>query len=74
MSARMTGVVTIVAEGRFQLTDDAGVSHLFLLDRNAGAETAQLVPLQHRQARICVHYHDAANLIGNVATALYLAD
>ncbi len=74
MAASMTGVVTIVGEGRFQLTDDDGVSHLFLLSPNAAAETVQLTPLQHRQARICVRYRAAPNLIGNVATALYLAD
>ena len=35
----MDGIVTIVQEGRFQLTDDAGVSHLCILDRNAAAES-----------------------------------
>ena len=69
----MTGIVTIVAEGRFQLTDDDGVSHLFLLGANAGADTVQLAPLQHRQARIRVRYRPAPNLIGNVATAIDLA-
>ena len=70
----MTGVVTLVAEGRFQLTDDAGVGHFFVLDRNAAAEPSQLAPLQHRQARIRVRYKSAPNLIGNVATAIDLAD
>ncbi len=72
--SRMTGVVTIVAEGRFQLTDDDGVAHLFLLGANAAADTSQLAPLQHRQARIRVRYKPAPNLIGNVATAIDLAD
>ena len=67
MRASMTGIVTIVQEGRFQLTDDAGVSHLFLLSPHAAAETAQLNDLQHRQSRIRVRYTPAANLIGNVA-------
>ncbi len=63
----MTGIVTIVQEGRFQLTDDAGVSHFFLLSPHAAAEPAQLTALQQRQARISVRYTPAANLIGNVA-------
>ena len=63
----MTGVVTIVQEGRFQLTDDAGVSQLFLLSPRAGAETAQLSALQHRQSRVRVRCTPAANLIGWVA-------
>jgi hypothetical protein len=66
----MEGVVTIVQEGRFQLTDLKGVAHLFLLAPNAAAETAQLRPLAQRQARVRVRYHQAENLIGNVATAI----
>ncbi|GJE12442.1 MULTISPECIES: hypothetical protein [Methylobacterium] len=66
------GVVTIVQESRFQLTDDNGVSHLFLLDRNAAAEPAQLAPLQARQARVRVTYEPARNLIGLVARSVRL--
>ena len=72
MSLVMEGVVTIVQEGRLQLTDDRGVSHLFLLSPNAAAEPAQLVPLQRRQARIRVHYTAAKNLIGNVISSIEL--
>jgi hypothetical protein len=66
------GVVTIVQESRFQLTDDNGISHLFLLDRNAAAEPAQLAPLQARQARVRVTYEPARNLIGLVARSVTL--
>ncbi len=72
MSRSMDGVLTIVQEGRFQLTDDRGVSHLFILSPMAGAETEQLAPLQRRQARIRVHYKPAANLIGNQTTSITL--
>ena len=68
----MEGVVTIVQEGRFQLTDDAGVSHLCILDRNAAAEPAQLAPLQRRQARVRVHYTKPRNLIGLVVASVAL--
>ncbi|MDJ0386889.1 hypothetical protein QMO56_02075 [Roseomonas sp. E05] len=70
----MEGVVTIVQEGRFQLTDDGGVSHLFLLSHDAALEPEQLPPLQHRQARVRVHYTAARNLIALVAHSLERAD
>lgn len=66
------GVVTIVQESRFQLTDDNGISHLFLLDRNSAAEPAQLAPLQARQARVRVIYEPARNLIGLVTRSVTL--
>lgn len=70
----MEGVVTIVQEGRFQLTDDDGVSHLFLLSHDSAAEPDQLPPLQHRQARVRVHYTPARNLLGLLAHTVELAD
>ncbi len=70
----MEGVVTIVQEGRFQLQDDAGVSHLFILSPGAGAETDQLTPLPKRQARVRVRYEPAENVIGNLAQSIALTD
>jgi hypothetical protein len=67
------GIVTIVQEGRFQLTDDEGVSHLCILDRNAAAEPGQLGPLQRRQARVRVRYMRPHNLIGLVVSSIALA-
>jgi hypothetical protein len=66
----MAGVVTIVQEGRFQMTDDAGASHLFILSHGAAAETDQLVALQNRQARITVRYHKAAGVLGFSAAGI----
>jgi hypothetical protein len=66
----MTGVVTIVQEGRFQLTDDGGVSHLFLLSAMAALEPGQLRALQRDQARVSVQYTAAANVIGSTATTI----
>jgi hypothetical protein len=74
MTHTMRGIVTIVQESRFQILGDDGVYHLFLLGRNAAAETIQLTALQHRQARVRVRYRPAANLIGNTATAITLED
>lgn len=72
MSQSMEGVVTIVQEGRLQLTDDHGVSHLFILGHNAAAETEQLAPLQRRQARVRVRYTAGADIIGNILSAIEL--
>ena len=73
MSQRMEGVVTVVQEGRLQLTDDRGVSHLFILGPNAAAETEQLAPVQRQQARVRVGYTPARNVIGNLLSSIELA-
>jgi hypothetical protein len=74
MSHIMNGIVTIVQEGRFQMTDEDGVSHLFILSPHTSAETRQLTALQERQARVRVRYRSAPNLIGNVASVIYTLD
>ena len=66
----MEGVVTIVQESRFQLTDDEGVSHLFVLGHSSLAEPDQLEPLQGRQARVRVRYVEPRNIIGLVAKSV----
>jgi hypothetical protein len=66
----MEGVVTIAQESRFQLTDDCGVGHLFVLGHSCGTEPSQLPELQRRQAHIRVQYKQAPNLIGNVAISI----
>jgi hypothetical protein len=74
MNSSMTGRVVLVQEGRFQMIDDAGVGHLFILGHRAAPEPAQLAPLQHRQARIRVAYRAAPGMIGNVATRITVLD
>ena len=66
----MDGIVTIVQESRFQLTDDDGVAHLFVLSHSSLAEPNQLEPLQARQARVRVRYVEPRNIIGLVAKSL----
>jgi hypothetical protein len=73
-ASSMIGTVTIVQEGRFQMTDEAGVSHLFLLSPSAAAETDQLAALQRCQAKVRVLYRPTKNLIGHTATRIDLAD
>ncbi len=74
MSRMMTGFVTIVQEGRFQMADADGVSHLFILGPLAAVEPEQLAALQRRQARIIVQYEPLQGLIGNAAKSIFLAD
>ena len=68
------GLVIIVQEGRFQLVDDAGVAHLFLLGHAAAADPEQLAPLQREQARVRVTYRPAERLIAHIAERLVLLD
>lgn len=68
MASTMDGVITIVQESRFQLTDDTGVGHLFTLSPNAAAETDQLPALRFHRVR--VRYSPAHNVIGNTASAV----
>ena len=69
----MEGTVTIVQESRFQLTDDRGVGHLFILAPLCGTEPGQLSALQADQSRIRVRYKPAPNMIGNVAQSIAVA-
>jgi len=66
----MEGIITMVQESRFQLTDSRGVSHLFILGYDAAAEPDQLAPLSRRQARVRVRYTRPDNIIGLVAHSI----
>ncbi|ACA20115.1 hypothetical protein M446_5828 [Methylobacterium sp. 4-46] len=66
----MRGVVTIAQETRFQLVDDEGIAHLFVLGPMAGAEPDDLARLQAEQARVRVRYARTRNLIAHRAERL----
>jgi hypothetical protein len=72
--AFMEGVVTVVQESRFQLTDTLGVSHHFVLGRFTWADTDQLIGLQNQQSRVRVKYSHAHGLIAYVAHRIDLLD
>ena len=63
----MEGRVTIAQESRFQLVDERGAVHLFLLGHSAAAEPQQLARLQAEQSRVEVRYTEPHNIIGLVA-------
>ncbi len=66
------GVVTIVQEGRFQLQDDEGVGHHFLLGHDAPLEPEQLPSLSQRRVR--VSYSEPHGVIGHRACNIVLLD
>ncbi|MBV8455936.1 MAG: hypothetical protein JO122_04910 [Acetobacteraceae bacterium] len=68
------GIVTIVQEGRFQLLDRNGVSHMFVLYHSAPPEPEQLSCLQHDQARVRVDYTQAHDIIGLLAYSITRLD
>ena len=70
----MEGVITIVQESRFQLTDMAGISHFFLLGHASMAEPEQLVPLQRDATHVRVTYSQPRNIIGMVVKFIELPD
>ena len=70
--ATMDGRITLVQESRFQLTDEAGIGHLFTLGPWCGAEPEQLVPLARSQAPVRVKYKAGSDVIGFVAQRIDL--
>lgn len=66
------GIVTIVQEGRFQLVDQDGVGHHFLLSHNASLEPEQLPQLQRDQSLVRVWLRRAPDVIGHVAARIDL--
>lgn len=66
------GRITLAQEGRFQLTDEHGISHLFLLSPWATAEPAQLRPLAARQAKVRVTFKKGDDVIAGLARRIDL--
>lgn len=70
----MTGIVTLVQEGRFQMCGDDGGTRLFVLAHGAPLEPQDLPPLLSGGVRVTVHYEDAADLVAAIAHGIDLAD
>ena len=68
------GIVTIVQEGRFQLLDDSGVAHHFLLSHRAAAGTGAIARTAAGPGSVRVWYQRAPDLIGHVAARIDLLD
>jgi hypothetical protein len=62
----MTGVITIVQEGRFKMEPEEGQPMLFVLAPSAPIEPQDLPGLQRSQVLVTVRYEDAGTLIAGV--------
>ncbi len=67
MHSSVEGVITIVQESRFQMTDRQGVSQMFVLSPNAALESDQLVPLGRNQIPVRVTFRSGDNALARVA-------
>ena len=63
----MTGIITVVQEGRFRLVADDGKSTLFVLSHKAALEPQDLTGLQNAQKRVTVHYRQDSGRIAGLA-------
>ena len=63
----MTGIITVVQEGRFRLVTDEGQSTLFVLSPNARLEAQDLTSFQQAQRRVTVRYRDDRGRIAGLA-------
>lgn len=61
------GTITLVQERRFQLVDDGGTAHLFLLAHDAPLDALRLAPLAGSGRRVRVEYRKVPDLIAHVA-------
>jgi hypothetical protein len=68
----MTGVVTVVQEGRFRLVGDDGIPRQFVLSHRAKLEPQDLGPLQRDQAHVRVRYAKSRALIAGIAHDLVI--
>ena len=64
------GVVTLVQEPRFQLVDDAGVAHLFVIASDAPFDAIQLAACVRSTQRVRVTSRPAPGLIARLATSV----
>ncbi len=65
-----SGLITIVQEERFQLMNDAGVHHLYLLPADTPVGVEDLERLQRSGERVRVRYRDAPDSIARIAQEL----
>lgn len=67
MRKSVTGIITLVQEGRFTLVDEEGRTELFVLSYGAPVEAEDLQRLEHARIPVMVSYSDSKSLIAKVA-------
>lgn len=66
----VSGVITVVQEGRFRLAAPDGGTHLFVLSHACAVEPQDLPPLQRSRTRVAVEYEDSPDLLAGIVHRL----
>lgn len=72
VNSTVDGVVTLIQERRFQLVDDGGVAHLFVIAADAPFDATQLEPCAQSARRVRVTSRPADGLIARLAISVSL--
>jgi hypothetical protein len=73
--SRLSGTLTVVQERRFQLVDENGVCHRFLLDAAAPVDPRALNELVLTREPVTVSFRsNHSNLVAHVATDIALRE
>ena len=70
MRTYMRGRLSLVQEERFQLIDDHGVAHLFLVAPGVSLKPADLRKILRTEQAVRVEYEESPTLIARIATAI----
>ena len=65
------GKLSLVQEERFQLIDDRGVAHLFLVAPGVSLKPADLRKILRSEQPVRVEYEESPTLIARIATAIH---
>jgi hypothetical protein len=71
MRTYMRGRLSLVQEERFQLVDDRGVAHLFLVAPDVSLKPADLRDILRSGQPVRVEYEEAPTLIAHIAKAIH---
>jgi hypothetical protein len=67
----MRGTLSLVQEGRFQLIDERGVAHLFLVAPDVPLKPADLRDILRSGQPVRVEYEVAPTLIAHIAKGIH---
>jgi hypothetical protein len=70
MRKHVRGKLSVVQEERFQLIDDHGVAHLFMVAADVSLKPADLRAILRSERAVSVEYEESPTLIARIATAI----
>lgn len=68
MTQRLSGTIGLVQEERFQLVDDDGGAHLFILDHRCSLTPDDLLRYWRSGGRVSVEFSAAQNIMARIAS------